>query len=301
MRWSLVSSLLLPARPLAQQRPLVTEDPEPIGAGRVLHRRRPRLRAQTSSIRRPGSRAICCGPDDRRQRRHQLDRRAADRRRRCTIGCRSRSAIAAPLSQPGDGRPATPTRDVEDLVIGTKIRLIAEAAGRPRSALRFATKLPNASNESGLGLDTTDFYASLLGRQDRAVDPRRRQRRLRHPGRPDRRRPPERRADLRLVVGTRADRRAEIVGEVNGRVSTRSGGPFPGTESRGILTIGGRYTPGSIRFDGGLLSASPRSIRRSGSPAASRTCSTRSRCHNTGAGLGPGTQRLKCYKVVGGL
>ena len=28
--------------------------------------------------------------------------------------------------------------------------------------MRFATKLPNASNESGLGLDTTDFFASLL-------------------------------------------------------------------------------------------------------------------------------------------
>ena len=28
--------------------------------------------------------------------------------------------------------------------------------------MRFATRLPNASNESGLGLDTTDFYASVL-------------------------------------------------------------------------------------------------------------------------------------------
>ncbi len=47
--------------------------------------------------------------------------------------------------------------------------------------------------------------------------------------------------------------RAEVVGEVNGRASLRSGEPFPGTESRSILTIGTRYTPGSIRFDGGLL------------------------------------------------
>ena len=34
--------------------------------------------------------------------------------------------------------------------------------GRPSFGVRFATKLPNASNESGLGLDTTDFYASIL-------------------------------------------------------------------------------------------------------------------------------------------
>ena len=31
---------------------------------------------------------------------------------------------------------------------------------------------------------------------------------------------------------------AEVVGEVNGRISTRSGGPPPGTESRGIARFG---------------------------------------------------------------
>ena len=43
-----------------------------------------------------------------------------------------------------------------------------------------------------------------------------------------------------------------MVGEVNGRVSTRSA-PFPGTESRGILKIGGRYTHGPLRFDTGVF------------------------------------------------
>ena len=40
--------------------------------------------------------------------------------------------------------------------------VLSETTGRPAVGLRFATKLPNATNESGLGLDTTDFYASLL-------------------------------------------------------------------------------------------------------------------------------------------
>ena len=44
----------------------------------------------------------------------------------------------------------------------------------------------------------------------------------------------------------------EVVGELNGRASTRSGTPFPGTESRGIIKLGGRYTRGPIRFDGGV-------------------------------------------------
>jgi len=42
---------------------------------------------------------------------------------------------------------------------------------------------------------------------------------------------------------------AELVGELNGRVSTRSGGAFPGTETRGLLKFGGRYTRGTVRLD----------------------------------------------------
>jgi hypothetical protein len=54
---------------------------------------------------------------------------------------------------------------------------------------------------------------------------------------------------------------AEIVGELVGRISTRSGDPFPGTESRGLVKIGGRYTYSSVRFDAaayvGLTSIDP--------------------------------------------
>jgi hypothetical protein len=45
---------------------------------------------------------------------------------------------------------------------------------------------------------------------------------------------------------------AEFVGEVNGRVSTRASDPFPGTETRGLLNLGGRYTSGAMRFDASL-------------------------------------------------
>jgi hypothetical protein len=40
-----------------------------------------------------------------------------------------------------------------------------------------------------------------------------------------------------------------LVGELNGRVSTRKGDAYPGTEGRGLLNLGGRYTRGPIRFD----------------------------------------------------
>ena len=45
----------------------------------------------------------------------------------------------------------------------------------------------------------------------------------------------------------------EIVGELNGRFSTRSAGAFPGTESRGLLKLGTRYTRGPLRLDAALF------------------------------------------------
>ena len=45
---------------------------------------------------------------------------------------------------------------------------------------------------------------------------------------------------------------AELVGELNGRFSTRSAGAPTGTESRGVLRVGARYTSGPMRLDAGL-------------------------------------------------
>jgi hypothetical protein len=143
----------------------------------------------------------------------------------------------------------TSTHAVEDITIATKVRLLAETMGRPAVGLRFATKLPTASNESGLGLDTTDFYLSLLGAKTvqsvRVVgnlgfgilaDPT----------------VGNRQNDV-LTWGVSFARamtqQAELVGELNGRVSTRSGAAFPGTETRGLLKLGGRYTRGTVRLD----------------------------------------------------
>jgi len=145
------------------------------------------------------------------------------------------------------------TWSIEDLVIGTKVRLLSEGTSRPAFALRSATRLPNASNESGLGLDTMDFYSSLLiAKTVRSV-----------------------RAVGNLGVGilgdpTRGDRQndvityglsfaraitaaAELVGEINGRKDTREGDPPPGTESRAMVRFGARYTIGSWRGDVAMM------------------------------------------------
>jgi hypothetical protein len=145
------------------------------------------------------------------------------------------------------------TTSIEDIVIGTKIRLVSEAAGRPSVGVRFATKLPNASNGSGLGLDTTDFFASLLiGKTVQSIrvvgnagvgilgDPTR----------------GDRQNDV-LTYGlslARAVRQGlEVVGEVNGRLDVRDGEAPPGTDTRGTFRVGARYTYNTVRLDGGLI------------------------------------------------
>ena len=163
---------------------------------------------------------------------------------------REPAPLAAMLDFTGEG-----TTDIDDIVIGTKIRLVPEGAGRPAFGVRFATKLPNASNESGLGTDSMDFYVVGSRREDCAIDPDRRQRRPRHPRRSDPRRRAERRADLRLLGGARGPPRAwKFVGEINGRQSLHPAEEVPvGTESRSIVRIGGTVHGSTVRVDGGVL------------------------------------------------
>jgi hypothetical protein len=246
-------SVLILAKPVsAQQRPLITEDPEPIGAGRVLieggvdyaHNQQYPVSGLEGNLWRVPTIGVSIGISSIAE--LQLDWGLFDR---LDITARDPKApLASLLAVPG-----TTTHSAEDLVIGTKIRLLAEAEGRPAIAFRFATKLPNASNESGLGLDTTDFYASVLGAKTvqsiRVVgnigvgilaDPT----------------SGNRQNDVLtygLSFARAVTQQSELVGELNGRVSTRSGGAFPGTESRGLLKIGGRYTRGPIRFDAGVF------------------------------------------------
>jgi hypothetical protein len=149
--------------------------------------------------------------------------------------------------------PDDSTWDVEDVTVATKIKIVPEGLRRPSFALRSATKLPMASNENGIGLDTIDFVSTLLvaktvqsvrvvGNAGLAI--------LSDPTRGDRQN------DL-LAYGISFARavspRAEVVGEINGRHDTREGDPPPGTESRSMARLGARYTVGTWRADAVLM------------------------------------------------
>ena len=239
-----------PVAGAAQQRPLVTEDPETIGAGRVL---------------------IEAGIDYTRDVEYPVSGLAGHLRRfpliGISLGVGSIGEVqidgglynhlsitdrrVAPLSfmftKPGDT-----TWAVEDMVVATKVRLMSEGESRPSLAMRTATKVPMASNESGIGLDTIDILSTvLLAKTIQSVrvvgniglgilgDPTR----------------GDRQNDV-LLYGISFARavtpRAEVVGEINGRKDTRLGDPPPGTGSSSAVRFGTRYTIGSLRADAAM-------------------------------------------------
>src|SRR4051794_1956010 len=248
---SVLCVLFVAATASAQQRPLVTEDPEPIGAGRLLieggfdvaHDYQNPVSGLKGNLLSIPTIGISIGLSSIAE--LQIDGGIYN-----SLSISSRNANAPNaglLNVTGDS-----THDVSNAVLATKIRMLSETASRPAIGIRFATKLPNASNEKGIDLDTTDVSGALLfaktiqsvrvvGNIGAGI--------LTNPtsgvGQND-----------VLIYGLSFARAvtqaAELVGELNGRASTRSNA-FPGTESRGILKLGGRYTRGPVRIDAGVF------------------------------------------------
>ena len=243
--------LLLPLSASAQQRPLVTEDPETIGTGRILTEfgfdygkdvSYPASGLEGSLLRLPLI-GISIGVSSIAE--VQIDGGFYNR---LSITERNVAPLSDMLTATGDS-----TSDVEDWSMGMKVRLLSETARRPTFGFRFATKLPNASNESGLGLDTTDFFGSVLGAKTvqsiRFVgnfgmgilgDPTR----------------GDRQNDVftyGFSMARALTQAAEIVGEINGHIDTASGVAPPGTGSRGQVRLGARYTVGGWRGDAAIL------------------------------------------------
>ncbi|HEY8549890.1 MAG TPA: hypothetical protein VIL35_08055, partial [Vicinamibacterales bacterium] len=131
----------------AQQRPLVTEDPETVGGGRVLvevgaesgrDQYFPASGLTGDLLRFPIG--ISIGLSSIAE--LQID---GGFYQRLTVTERNPLApLAFKLDFEGDH-----TTDVEDLVLATKLRLVSEGVSRPGFGIRLATKLPNAGNESG--------------------------------------------------------------------------------------------------------------------------------------------------------
>ena len=248
----LVSALLFAGSAFAQQRPLVTEDPETVGSGLILveagfdHQKRVffPVSGLTGDLLRLPTLGISFGVSSIAE--IQID---GSPYQRLNVTEREPAALAHLLTFSDDR-----STDVDDLIVGTKVRLVPEAPGRPAIALRFATKLPNAGNESGLGTDTMDFhFAALAGKTVQSV------RFVGNVGFGILSDPIEGHEQNDVLsygfsVARAVAEGVEFVGEVNGRVGFNPVEDIPpGTENRGSLRFGGRFTRGTVRLDGGII------------------------------------------------
>lgn len=152
------------------------------------------------------------------------------------------------------------TNDTGDFTISTKIKLRNETEKLPAFGLRIGVELPNSNQAKGLGLNTTNVFATVLagkhfgklnlfGNVGLGI--------LQTP----------------LATFSQNDvllygiagiypvtKRFNVVGEVNGRHSTRT--PQLGTEDRSTARLGFQLSAAGLRFDAasifGLSKFSPR-------------------------------------------
>lgn len=247
-----VFALLCTNTVFAQQRPLVTEDPETVGSGLILveggfdYQKRVYFPVSglTGDLLRFPTLGISLGVSSIAE--IQVD---GTPYQRLTVTSREAAPLSHLLTFPDER-----STDVDDLMVGAKVRLVSEGIGRPAIAVRFATKLPNAGNESGLGTDTMDFYfAALAGKTVQSV------RFVGNVGFGILSDPIEGHEQNDVLTYGFSLARAvaegvEVVGELNGRVGFNPIEEIPpGTENRGSLRLGGRITRGTVRLDGGII------------------------------------------------
>jgi hypothetical protein len=143
-------------------------------------------------------------------------------------------------------------KDFGDISLSTKMKITGESRRLPAISFRPSVTLPNANQASGLGLNTTRFFASILaGKSIRKAfvfgnigsgimdNPT-------HAGVQD---------DV-LTFGLAASvplaSRLNWLGEFSGLKNPRDN-PAPGSETRRQLRTGIQLTAAGIRWDGGVL------------------------------------------------
>jgi len=238
---------------LAQQRPLATEDPETIGAGRVLLEggvsfdkgQKNFANGIEGDITHIGTLGISIGAGAIAE--LQIDGgfyQNLDVNRR--FG-------PAPLDYTTLLLPGDSEASLEDLVVATKVRVASETASRPALGVRLGAKLPAAEPDKGIGLGTTDVFASfLIAKTVRSV------RTVGNVGVVVLGDPQDAQDPLSALTFGASIARAltnefEMVGEFNGRLPPFAEFTPAGLESRGVFRLAGRYTYRMLRLDIGIL------------------------------------------------
>lgn len=177
------------------------------------------------------------------------------------------SAVApSPIPLNLDGNSSN---DAGDFVVSTKIKLRNETKALPALGFKFGFELPNSDQSRGIGTNQTNVFGKFLvqKRFGRGAGRTPRVNVFGNLGLAILTAPLERftQNDV-LIYGLagifRVNDRINILGEVNGRSSTRNGAAPLGTESLSQLRVGAQINASNLRFDTaaifGLTRFSPR-------------------------------------------
>lgn len=179
------------------------------------------------------------------------------------LSINSRGVSAIPLNLAPN---ANSTNDTGDFTLSAKFKLRNETRRGPSLGFRFGVQLPNSSQGTGIGLNQTNAYGSILVGKKFGQDGR-----FNTFG------------NIGLAILTaptqlfsqndvltygvagiyRINKQFSIAGEVNGRANTRPGNGPLGTESMSEARLGMQIRASGLRFDfagiKGLTSFSPNS------------------------------------------
>lgn len=248
----------------AQQRPLITEDVDIIPPGTVrieagidfMQRAKYPVSGINGDLTRVGVIGVSFGMGPNVE--FQIEGVAQNY---VSINSRGPSAIPLDLA-PG----ANSTNDTGDFTLAAKFKLRNETRRGPSLGFRFGVQLPNSSQGTGVGLNQTNAFGSVLIGKKFGQDGRF-----------------NTFANLGLAILTaptelfsqndvityglagifRINKQFSLAGEVNGRANTRPGGGPLGTESMGEARLGMQIRASGLRFDfagiKGLTSFSPNS------------------------------------------
>lgn len=248
----------------AQQRPLITEDVDIIPPGTVrieagidfMQRARYPVSGINGDLTRVGVIGVSFGMGPNVE--FQIEGVAQNY---VSINSRGPSAIPLDLA-PG----ANSTNDTGDFTLAAKFKLRNETRRGPSLGFRFGVQLPNSSQGTGVGLNQTNAFGSILIGKKFGQDGR-----FNTFG------------NLGLAILTaptelfsqndvityglagifRINKQFSVAGEVNGRANTRPGNGPLGTESMAEARLGMQIRASGLRFDfagiKGLTSFSPNS------------------------------------------
>jgi hypothetical protein len=155
------------------------------------------------------------------------------------------------------------THDTGDFYLAAKIKLRRETERAPALGFRFGAELPNSRQSRGIGLNQTNFFTAALAAKNfgkahvmgnlglgiltAPVDPFTQNDVLLYG----------------LAASYQFNNRLTLVGEFNGRLSTRKNAPL-GTESDGAARIGARIRAAGLLWDVAGIRGLHRNSERSG-------------------------------------